>query len=295
MSVLKAICFGEILFDNFPTYSRIGGAPLNVASRLQSFGVKVGIISAIGNDPNGRKLMGYLNNIGVDTSGIDVDDQLMTGEVNVVLNDKGIASYDIAYPVAWDKIPRSDKSLDRVGQSDIFIFGSLACRDGKSRATLMGLLEVADYKVFDVNLRVPHYNKDIIKDLLMNSNFVKFNDDELFEVAAFLDVKFNSMERTIAKLSHVTDTETICVTKGAYGAVIYHKGEFYYNSGYRVKVVDTVGSGDSFLASVLYKLLSGEGPQKAIDFGCAVGAMVARSEGANPILTRKKISGFMNS
>ncbi|HBU77409.1 MAG TPA: carbohydrate kinase [Muricauda sp.] len=295
MSVLKAICFGEILYDNFPTYSRIGGAPLNVASRLQSYGVEVGIISAVGNDNNGKKLLGYLKGIGVDTSSIEINDQFRTGEVNVVLNDKGIASYDIAYPVAWDKVPLSKKGLDQVKKSDIFIFGSLACRDGQSRSTLKALMTVAEYKVFDVNLRVPHYTRDIIVDLLMKSSFVKFNDDELFEVAGYLDIKFNSMERTIARLSLLTNTETICVTKGAYGAVIYHKGAFYYNSGYRVKVVDTVGSGDSFLASVLYKLLSGEGPQKAIDFGCAVGAMVARSEGANPIFTRKKISSFMNS
>lgn len=295
MSVLKAICFGEILFDNFPTYSRIGGAPLNVASRLQAYGVEVGMVSAVGNDNNGKKLLRYLGGIGVDTKSIAINDHLPTGEVNVVLNDKGIASYDIAYPVAWDKVPLSTIGLNQVRTSDIFIFGSLACRDQQSRDTLKNLMEVAKYKVFDVNLRVPHYTRDIITNLMRKSDFIKFNDDELFEVAGYLDARFNSMERTIVRLSQLTNTETICVTKGAFGAVIYHKNEFYYNSGYRVKVLDTVGSGDSFLASVLYKLQTGEGPQKAIDFGCAVGAMVARSEGANPIITPKKITTFMSS
>ena len=139
MSVLKAICFGEILYDNFPTYSRIGGAPLNVASRLQSYVVEVGIISAVGNDNNGKKLLGYLKGIGVDTSSIEINDQFRTGEVNVVLNDKGIASYDIAYPVAWDKVPLSKKGLDQVKKSDIFIFGSLACRDGQCTVNPKGI------------------------------------------------------------------------------------------------------------------------------------------------------------
>jgi fructokinase len=126
------------------------------------------------------------------------------------------------------------------------------------------------------------------------ANFVKFNDDELYEVAEYLGSKYNSMEQTIAFVAEKTKTETICVTKGAYGAVLYHQNNFYYNSGYRVKVLDTVGSGDSFLASVVYKLFTVEDPQAALDFGCAVGALVANSEGANPIITMQKISKFMN-
>ena len=50
---LKAVCFGEILFDVFPKLKKIGGAPLNVASRLKSFGVDVTMISAVGNNING--------------------------------------------------------------------------------------------------------------------------------------------------------------------------------------------------------------------------------------------------
>tara|TARA_R110002020_G_scaffold98268_2_gene234043 strand:- start:1203 stop:1718 length:516 start_codon:yes stop_codon:yes gene_type:complete len=170
----------------------------------------------------------------------------------------------------------------------------LACRDKTSQQTLRKLLKIANYKVFDVNLRAPHYTKELLLDLLRTSNFIKFNDDELFEVAGYLNSKYNSMEQTIAFVAAVTNTETICVTKGAYGAVLYHNGKFYYNSGYRIVVLDTVGSGDSFLASVIFKLFNGNDPQEAIDFGCAVGAMVAKSEGANPIFTKHKISKFMN-
>ena len=294
MKKIKAICFGEVLFDNFPTHSKIGGAPLNVALRLQSYGVEVSMVSSVGDDKEGNKIINYLGNSGVNTDGIQISPNYGTGQVNVVLNDKGVASYDIAYPVAWDKILPRKYYESQLKISDIFIYGSLACRDNTSRTTLKQLLHVAQYKVFDVNLRAPHYTKEILLELMQPANFVKFNDDELYEVAGYLGSKYNSMEQTIAFVAERTQTETICVTKGAYGAVLYHQKIFYYNSGYRIKVLDTVGSGDSFLASVIYKLFSGEGPQAAINFGCAVGAMVAKSEGANPIFTMQKISRFMN-
>ena len=47
---LKAVCFGEVLWDVFPTHKKIGGAPLNVALRLQSLGMNTAIVSKIGND-----------------------------------------------------------------------------------------------------------------------------------------------------------------------------------------------------------------------------------------------------
>lgn len=88
-------------------------------------------------------------------------------------------------------------------------------------------------------------------------------------------------------------TKQICVTKGPFGAVLYYNYKFYYNSGYFIKVVDTVGAGDSFLGSLLFKLFKGKSPQKALNFACAVGALVAGREGANPKLTMKEIKQYM--
>tara|TARA_R110002050_G_scaffold116847_2_gene233379 strand:- start:19876 stop:20766 length:891 start_codon:yes stop_codon:yes gene_type:complete len=290
---IKAVCYGEVLFDNFPTHSKIGGAPLNVSLRLQSYGVDVAMISSVGDDKDGAKIINYLRNSGVNTDGIQINTKYSTGQVNVVLNDKGSASYDISYPVAWDKIEYKAFHDNLLNKADVFIFGSLVCRDKTSYNTLVVLLKVNVYKVFDVNLRLPHYNKELLLELMEYSNFIKFNDDELYEIASYLNSKYNSMEQTIKFIAKETNTETICVTKGAYGAVLYHKSKFYYNSGYRVTVLDTVGSGDSFLASVVSKLLDGKDPQASLDFGCAIGAIVAKSEGANPIITQIKISKFM--
>jgi len=223
-----------------------------------------------------------------------VQTEYPTGKVNVILKDKGIASYDISYPVAWDKMLMLDAYEGLVKDCDVFVFGSLACRDAVTRSTLQSILKFARYKVFDVNLRAPHFTNERLNGLMKEANFIKFNDEELYEIADYLGSPYNSVEQTIAFIAKEAGTDTICVTKGAYGAVLYKNGNFYYNSGYRIKVLDTVGSGDSFLASVVYKLFNGDSPQEALNFGCAVGALVAGSEGANPILTKQRITKFMN-
>jgi fructokinase len=126
------------------------------------------------------------------------------------------------------------------------------------------------------------------------ADFLKLNDDELFEISKKLGSKYNSIEQNVKFISEATNTKSVCVTKGRHGALLLSEGKLYYNSGYQIKVVDTVGAGDSFLASLISKLLNGESPQEAIDYACAVGALVAQSEGANPVITPEDIDGFVN-
>ncbi len=290
---LKAVCFGEILFDVFLKQKKIGGAPLNVASRLKSFGIDVSMISAVGNDGNGKELLEYFQNIEIQTSSIQVKENYPTGVVNVQLNEKGNASYDITYPSAWDKIRLSMEDTELVKNADFFVFGSLASRDESTKKTLSQLLDVANYKIFDVNLRVPHYTEEALKELMAVADFIKFNDDELFEISKYLGSNHKSLEQNIKYISKETNTAAICVTLGSHGAVLYCKGTFYNNCGFKVDVLDTVGSGDSFLASLVTKLFSDVNPQEALNFACAVGAIVAQNEGANPIITSSEINKFL--
>ena len=290
----KITCFGEVLWDVFPAHKKIGGAPLNVALRLQSLDNEVAIISSIGNDESGKTLLDYIIQNGLDVSCLEVSDKFKTGKVKVILNDKRSASYDIKYPRAWDNIKITQESINLVKKSDGFVFGSLAARDEFSRKTLYGLIEHAKFKIFDLNLRPPYYNKEVLNYLMNRADFMKFNDDELYEVCKEEGSKYLSLEQNIRYISKKTNTNHICVTKGRHGAVLMYDGKFYYNSGYLVKVIDTVGSGDSFLASLISKLLKNKDPQEAIDFACAVGALVATSEGANPKITKEQINKFIN-
>jgi fructokinase len=290
---LNIVCFGEILWDVFPAHKKIGGAPLNVALRMKSVGVSSSIISKIGNDENGEDIVKYIENHNMGSDLIQVDSDYKTGVVNVMINEKGNASYDIHYPSAWDKISINDKIEQQISEADAFVFGSLICRDEISRASLFSLLDKAKYKILDANLRAPYYTTDVLIELMNKADFIKLNDEELIEISKKMDSPYNSFEQNIKFIAEKTNTEQICVTKGAFGAVLFSNGKFYYNSGYFVNVVDTVGAGDSFLATLIVRLLRGKSPQKSLNYACAIGALVAASEGANPQISEKEIKKFM--
>ena len=290
---LNVVSFGEVLWDLFPTHKKIGGAPLNVALRMNSLGVATTIISRVGADEDGNEIISFINNQDVSSDTIQVGEEYKTGVVNVMINEKGNASYDIHYPSSWDKITPTKEMDEKVSEADAFVFGSLICRDEVSRSTLYALLDKAKYKVLDANLRAPYYTADVLYELMLKADFIKLNDEELYEISQQLESPYNSFEQNIKFIAEKTNTKHVCVTKGAFGAVLYYNDKFYYNSGYFIKVVDTVGAGDSFLASLIVRLLKGKSPQKSLNYACAVGALVAGHEGANPKISEKEIKKFM--
>jgi fructokinase len=286
---LKAVAYGEVLWDIFPDKKKIGGAPLNVALRMKTLGCDVAMISCVGKDKDGEAILSHIKQFGLDTAAIIQSEEFPTGLVNVTLNESGSATYEIKYPSAWDKIVLNDFAKNLVTNADVLIYGSLVCRDEVSRKSLEELLQTNVYKVFDVNLRKPHYSYEILEKLMFSADFIKLNDEEILEIASALQSPFASLEENIHFISEKTNTSAICVTRGKDGALLFWKGKLYENKGYPVKVADTVGAGDSFLASLITYLLTNKEPQLAIDFACAVGALVAESPGANPEISISRI------
>ena len=163
--MLKTICYGEVLWDVFASYKKIGGAPLNVCIRLQSLGASSGIISSVGNDACGAELLKNIKDTypKIDVTNIQQNNNYPTSEVLVSLDENGVANYKIKAPVAWDQIELNSKIENNVKDADILIFGSLVCREETSRLTLLKLLENVKLKVFDINLRPPHYSIELLK------------------------------------------------------------------------------------------------------------------------------------
>lgn len=287
----KAVCFGEVLWDVFPEYKVAGGAPMNVAFRLKSLGWEAEMISKIGEDDLGRELLQIIEkNIGAKF--IQIDEKIPTGIVAVTLDEQKNASYKIVFPSAWDFIQVNDEVMNLVENADVFIFGSLVCRNDFSKNSLLKLIRKSKFSVFDVNLRAPHYDLDFILDLMKKSSLVKMNDDELVVLAHHFQFPEINLQKNVLELAKITGVKTFCITRGKDGAVFYTNEKFYEHLGFEVKVQDTVGSGDSFLAALLSKISEKETPEKSLEFACAVGAMVATKKGANETVTPKEIENL---
>ena len=287
-------CFGEVLWDCFANEKRLGGAPLNVCLRLNSLGIKAKMLSAVGNDAFGKELLDDIKTRNIDTDYITVNSDKKTSTVEVTLDNNGSATYEIVADTAWDNIALTPDLIKQVKSSDIFVFGSLVGREKVSLNTLKQLIEIAKFKVFDVNLRKPHYDLETLIQFMQSADFIKLNDDELYEIAHAMGSKFNSLEQNLEFIADKTNTPYMCVTKGSHGALLKINEQNYYNSGYLIKVVDTVGAGDSFLGALIYQLCNTSNAQYAVNFACAVGAMVAQNHGATPALSLNAVEQFMN-
>jgi fructokinase len=290
----QIVCYGEVLWDMFPEGKKLGGAPLNVALRAQSLGNKACVISSIGKDAIGEEILQEIKDYNANRKHIQISKNFETSQVLVSLDKSGSASYEIKMPCAWDDIQLLDQDIELVKSSDAFIYGSLIARSKSSRETLFALLNEAKFKVFDVNLRAPHYEQENLLRLMEVADFIKFNDDEIVEICANMDFHNEKIEACMEFIATKTNTKQVCVTLGGDGAVLLNKNKFVYSKGFKVKVADTVGAGDSFLASLISKLLQDTDPQEAITFACAVGAIVASKSGANGDISDQEIENIIH-
>lgn len=277
----KVVCFGEILWDILPAGAVPGGAPMNVAYHLRKLGLDPGIVTRVGIDERGKKLIDLLNENGITTDHIQLDYDIPTGIVNAAANEHGEMQYDIVAPAAWDFIALDDVTVELVKEASHFIFGSLVNRNSTSRNTLFALLETAQQKVLDINLRPPHFNRQLVEDLLSRADIIKMNSAELELITGWF-TRYKTMTDRIAIIQDRFKVPCIIVTMGGDGAMVNIEGELYGHPGYVVNVADTIGSGDSFLAAFLFKLLNNDGPKESLAFASALGALVASKTGGWP-------------
>ena len=275
------ICFGEILWDILPSGALVGGAPFNVAYHLKKLGINPALISRIGFDDYGKRLIDILSECCVTTEYVDVDYEHPTGLVHANLNDHHEVAYDIVFPSAWDFIEWKDEYIPLLEDAKYFVYGSLTSRNKTSRDTLEQLLDIAKTKVLDINLRPPHFHRTQVEFLLQKADILKMNIAEL-ELTTGWFSEFTSTEDRIKLIQDRFAIDTVIITMGANGAIVNAKGKLYRHPGFTVTVADTIGSGDSFLSGFLYQLLIGSTVEDALDFASGIGAFIATQAGACP-------------
>lgn len=300
MEKKKIVAIGEMLWDMMPLGKALGGAPLNFAYWAARRGCEAAAISAIGRDSLGEEILKVTQGIGVTLSAMQVND-FPTGTVGVSLSEDGVPEYTIHENVAWDNIEDSTKAYALVREADAICWGSLAQRSAKCRDAILRLIDAAPdkcLKVFDINLRQNFYSRETIEASLRRADILKLNEDELPIV-----------ERMLGLSGPIAIMETyqllyLVYTCGAEKSEIFgriegegRQGEGSVNEGTGVpngnhpyallssiatpivKVVNTVGAGDSFTAAFVAGILSGLSPAAAHADAVALSAHVCTLPG----------------
>lgn len=294
MSVQKhpVVCFGETLWDMLPAGKQAGGAPMNVAYHLQKLGKCPAVISRIGFDELGKQLIEILEAKNICTDYFQMDEEKPTSVVQAEIKGGHEMVYTILNDVAWDYIEYNDELATLVKEADYFVFGSLATRGKQTGDTLMKLLPLAKNRVLDINLRPPFYNRHTVEILLTHANMVKMNVAELELITGWFSPLYTENDR-MKLLKDRFELDTIIVTRGAKGAIVNKGDAFYTCDGIPVVVEDTVGSGDSFLAAIIAKMMEGAAMEEALVFANRLAAFITTQQGACPDYALKDLDTLL--
>ncbi|MHC5595422.1 MAG: carbohydrate kinase family protein [Nostoc sp.] len=306
MSNPRVLCLGEILFDCLADQLGIklqevkswtpypGGAPANVACALVKLGTSAGFIGAVGEDEPGNALVKLLQDVGVDTTGVQRHPTAPTRQVYVtrdLAGDRtfaGFGQYDTA-EFADTHLQAKQLSDSLFQEADFLVLGTLELAYPESEEAIHRALELAEHYdlkiVLDVNWRPvfwdePNIAHQKIPELFKRVDFLKLSKEEaewLFETAdpGAITYRLASIEGVL-----VTDGENGCT---------YCLGE---NEGklpsFSIPVVDTTGAGDSFLAGFInqlsqhgiHNLRDAETAKRIVTYASAVGALTTIKPGA---------------
>lgn len=275
----RTVVVGEVLFDHFPDGSRVlGGAPFNVAWHLCGFGSDPLLVSAVGDDDEGREVFDLLHGWGLSTIGVGVDRERPTGRVVVTMAD-GEPQYEIPPQQAWDRIPAPELPE---GTPGLVYHGTLALRTPEALERCLALRAELGAPVFvDLNLRAPWWSHDLIERVLDSVAWVKASDGELSEL---LDVPTDTAEGCIDAARRLMESHGIgrvLVSRGQRGSVLVHRDwEIVASAVETPEIVDTVGAGDAFSAVVCHGLLAGWDEADTLERASRFAADVCRIRGA---------------
>jgi fructokinase len=292
MNTQHILCIGEVLWDVLPSGMFLGGAPLNVACDLHQLGRHVTIVSRVGSDDPGRRAIQSMEARGMSAAMVQIDTSLPTGIVQVEIGPGDAPHFTINQPSAWDAIEPPDLSKDE--PPEIVVFGSLAQRAAASRSTIGALCARARTTIFDVNLRPPFDDREIVRRSLHETTILKLNRNEVVRISEWFGLPASEQEfcQAVAKAFGCT---TVCITRDADGAAVWHEGRWSEHAGYRIDVKDTVGAGDAFLAGFIARYLEGGDWAEVLEFANLLGAFVASSNGATPVFTEADLRAFKAS
>lgn len=264
------VALGELLIDftesgkseqgNQILEANPGGAPCNVLAMLKNLGKKTGFIGKVGQDMFGTLLKNTLDETGISSEGLIMDEKVRTTLAFVHTLPDGDRQFSFYRNPGADMMLRADEiQLKMIQETKIFHFGTLSMtHEGVRNATkkaVMTAKEAGAIISFDPNLREPLWESlELAKEQMeygfSQCDILKISDNEIQFVTGKED-----FEEGIAKLQEKYQIPLILLTKGKDGSCAYYKGMRAEKEGFCVKAIETTGAGDTFCGCSLGYLL----------------------------------------
>lgn len=249
--------YQNVLFKAIP-----GGSPYNLALAAGRQGVRVGYVTPISEDSNGDQLVANLLSSNVQVLGPRVPEPTSLAMVNI---EGGTPSYAFYREGTAERLVNLEK-LTKNLTDDVAIFhiGSLALTGGSDALVweeFLGKAMDKGIKVsLDPNVRPslvgePDVYRQRIKRLMTKVDILKLSDEDLL----WLFNEHTDESSALSELRAIANAELLILTRGSKGSSIWHNDKWYAAPAYPVdKLSDTVGAGDTFMASVLVWLTKNE-------------------------------------
>ena len=287
---------GELIWDFLPDGKQLGGAPTNFAYISRLLGNESVVASRIGDDDLGREAVKRLSGLGVSTEYLQVDREHPTGTVRVRLDGQGEASFAVNENSAWDYIEWTGSWAELARKAGVICFGTLGQRVEQARRTIIRFLEATRpraLRVFAVNLRHAFFNADMLERSLKLANVVKLNQPELLTLCKMLGFSADTEERMAKRLLDQFGLELVAITRGARGSLLVTGDASSDHPGVRVRVRDTIGAGDAFLAALTHYYLRRAPLPMISEAANRMGAWVATQDGATPALDAQTLAQLL--
>ena len=319
MKTIDVTALGELLIDftenglseqgNPLLEANPGGAPCNVLAMLTRLGRRTAFIGKVGRDLWGERLRQAVEEVGIDTRNLLMDDEVHT--TLAFVRKKPDGDRDFAFyrnPGADMRLSAAEVREDLIAQSRIFHFGSLSMTHALGREATAAALEMAKAHgcliSFDPNLREPLWSSldeahDQLDFGLRRCDVLKISDNELQWFTGKED-----FDEGIAALQAEYAIPLILLSKGRDGSSAYYKDLRVDAAPFlQENTVETTGAGDTFCACVLNFLLdhdlsslTAEDLKSMLRFANAAASIITTRKGALRVMpSRAEVEALLAS
>ena len=243
---------GNALFEANP-----GGAPCNVLAMLNNLGKKTAFIGKVGKDSFGLMLKSTLENLGIGTENLLLDEKVHTTLALVHTLADGDRDFSFYRNPGADMMLKAEEVDEKlIASAKIFHFGTLSMTHPGVREATKKALEAAKEAgcliSFDPNLREPLWDsletaKEQVLYGLKYCDILKISDNEIQWLTGEEDFTAG-----VEKIRQIREIPLILVSMGRNGSRAYY-GETMVEAApfLREDTVETTGAGDTFCANVL--------------------------------------------